>query len=281
MVFIWQQGFISFNKSEEVTEEVTEKEEEIDTIISTFRFLDKEDEEGILLGDTVDTTWKNGSYWARLTRGERVNPNNPLEFYQAINTPDHSYEIDFDYIFMTETGILDLLLDSRVLGTLKAEESIIGEPAHFNLLLTDPAYFTQKNAIFKFRLFGSEQSQVLITNVSVKIPEAEPKISQALKEGFLYNVNDNYISVKESLKENGWIPIIPDSYENSFGEEIEGPVIQQFPEIISCGSGRDAICSVNFEKIEGEIEYRTHLNIHSTLERDKNGNLVWIVVGSE
>lgn len=85
------------------------------------------------------------------------------------------------------------------------------------------------------------------------------------KEGFSYKTGDSYLYTKEALKENGWVPIIPDSYN---------PIIKELPEISSCGSGVDAICTVDFKKIEGDIEYRNHLNLQSK-------NSIWIVVGSE
>ena len=76
-------------------------------------------------------------------------------------------------------------------------------------------------------------------------------------KGFSYQINDSYLYTKEVLKANGWVPVIED-----------------LSEISSCGSGVDAICTVDFKKIEGEIEYRNHLNLQSK-------NSIWIVVGSE
>ena len=94
---------------------------------------------------------------------------------------------------------------------------------------------------------------------------------------FLYNIGDNYLFVKEELRKNGWKPVIPNEYYIGAGSSSSTPISSEFPEIANCGSGKDAICSVNFQNIENKNI--RHLNLQSRY--DKDGKVIWIVVGSE
>jgi len=78
------------------------------------------------------------------------------------------------------------------------------------------------------------------------------------------NSGDTYVHAKQILMQNEWMPIISDT-------TVIDP---QFPEIGNCGSGKDAICNVDFQK----GTYKNHLNVQS---RNINGKLQWIVVGNE
>jgi hypothetical protein len=82
---------------------------------------------------------------------------------------------------------------------------------------------------------------------------------------FQYSVGDNYANAKKVLKQNGWLLVVPN----------KAPIDSNFPEISDCGSGRDAICTVDFKKGADT----NHLNVQSV--KDENGNFQWIVVGSE
>ena len=89
--------------------------------------------------------------------------------------------------------------------------------------------------------------------------------------GFIFKVGDIYSKTKTELAINGWVPIIPTSYQLESGLIVRAePIDSQFPEIDYCGSGVDKICSVNFQK----ETHRNHLNLQSR----ENG---WVVVGNQ
>ena len=103
-----------------------------------------------------------------------------------------------------------------------------------------------------------------------------PKKIEASNE-FSFNAGDNYINVKKTLAEKGWVPVIPDSYENDSGTTpiSKNPIDPVFPEISYCGSGVDAICTVDFKNGVNA----THLDLQS--KADSNGKYQWIVIGSD
>ena len=111
---------------------------------------------------TVGTSVRSpetGSHWAILTTAS------PIMMYQAITTPDSSFDLSFDYQFLTTTGTLDVLLDSVVLGTIRAPVAIPDEPSTFNLIVNDPSLFSLENAVLTFRFDGPTDSQILLSNV--------------------------------------------------------------------------------------------------------------------
>lgn len=84
-------------------------------------------------------------------------------------------------------------------------------------------------------------------------------------DDFTFKIFDTYVNVKAELAIKGWVPVI----------QINQTVIDlSFPEIGNCGSGKDAICNVDFQK----GIYKHHLNLQF---RYTDGKLQWIVVGSE
>lgn len=93
---------------------------------------------------------------------------------------------------------------------------------------------------------------------------------------FNFSINDTYPHAKKELALSGWVVEIPDSYIKEAGTQSASktPIDVQYPEIDSCGSGKDAICTVNFTK----GSFNNHLNLKSTF---RNGNTVWLVVGNE
>ena len=87
---------------------------------------------------------------------------------------------------------------------------------------------------------------------------------------FPFTIGDTYAHAKTILKDAGWEPYVPvDTIE-----PLKSANDKDFPEIIWCGEGIDAICSVNFKKSPDLVN---HLNVnHPGL-----GNGDWIVVGGE
>lgn len=91
-------------------------------------------------------------------------------------------------------------------------------------------------------------------------------------DDFSYSSEGTYYGAKKILEQNGWLPIIPTLYEFGISSATTTPIDTEFPEISYCGSGRDAICTVDFQK--GKII--KHLNLQHT-----ESNVGWLVVGSD
>ncbi len=89
------------------------------------------------------------------------------------------------------------------------------------------------------------------------------------------NISDGtYYGVKEILKQNGWLPIIPTLYKFSISPATTTPIDTEFPEISYCGSERvvGVICTVDFQK----DKVIKHLNVQHT-----ESNAGWLVTGVE
>ncbi len=121
--------------------------------------------------------------------------------------------------------------------------------ANGNFIVTPGDNVTKPNYDFYYenKILESIRDTFKFTNIKVS-------------DDFTYAIGDTYSHEKEVLKGNGWMPIITTTTS----------VDVQFPEIGNCGSGVDAICSVDFQK----GTYKNHLNIQSRT----NG---WVVVGNE
>lgn len=93
-------------------------------------------------------------------------------------------------------------------------------------------------------------------------------------DDFEYSSESTYYGVKKILEQNGWLPIIPTLYETNSGTlpATTTPIDTEFPEISYCGSGRDAVCTVDFQK--GKII--KHFYVGHT-----EANEGWVIVGSE
>ncbi len=109
--------------------------------------------------DTLSDSEPNNSYWAQLTT------DGPVVLYQVISTPDGSFELSFDYQFLTTTGTLDVLLDSVVLGSIHAPAASAGVPSSFRLIVNDAMLFGLEDAVLAFRFDGPTDSQILLSNV--------------------------------------------------------------------------------------------------------------------
>jgi hypothetical protein len=83
---------------------------------------------------------------------------------------------------------------------------------------------------------------------------------------FTYVVGATYAETKSALARSGWFSFMPDGKISAKD--------RQFPEIGGCGSGVDAICSVDFKN---SLEKR-HLNVQ---KGGRAGYTEWTVVGSE
>lgn len=90
---------------------------------------------------------------------------------------------------------------------------------------------------------------------------------------FSYTLGESYVDFRESVAKNGWLPIIPEKYELGSGMSTTTPIDERFPEISSCGSGVDMVCSVSF--INGK--YRRGLMIQPPRTNRRTSD--WTVAG--
>ncbi len=105
--------------------------------------------------------------WAKVTKtGE--DEYHAVDFYQAIDTPSRAFEISFDYIFPTKSGILTLTLDSVVIREVYSEESKIGHHYNFKTTIVDSSLFGLEYAILRFSFVGPDGSEILIGNVDIR-----------------------------------------------------------------------------------------------------------------
>ncbi|MEI6042678.1 MAG: hypothetical protein WCQ00_03895 [bacterium] len=99
-------------------------------------------------------------------------------------------------------------------------------------------------------------------------------VRNILDDSFTYKLRDSYYHARDVLKQNGWLAIIPSVYENESGTipSTTTPIDTEFPEISYCGSGVNAICTVDFRK----GLFINHLDLQHS-----ESNEAWFVVGSE
>jgi hypothetical protein len=110
------------------------------------------------------------------------------------------------------------------------------------------------NSIIETFQFTSNTSQVNVSN----------------SNDFTFKIGDSYAKTKAELITKGWYPARPTIYDYSSGLATTTPILKEYPEFQSCGSGRDAICNALFDK-NGETR---SLNVHFKENQ-------WIVVGNE
>jgi hypothetical protein len=91
----------------------------------------------------------------------------PAILYQTVSTPAGYFQVSFDYQFLTTTGTLDVLLDSVVLASINAPETVVDAPTSFALTVTDPALFSLNNAALAFRYDGPADTQIQLSNLSL------------------------------------------------------------------------------------------------------------------
>ncbi len=101
------------------------------------------------------------------TSGNLVTTGSPIVLCQVVATPDHPFELAFDYQFLTMTGTVDVTLNSVILGTIEAPPELTGEPRTFSVMVSDPALLGLEEAALAFRLSGPTNSQVTVSSVSL------------------------------------------------------------------------------------------------------------------
>jgi uncharacterized membrane protein len=99
----------------------------------------------------------------------------PIIVSQQIDTPAGDFAIGFDLLFTTDTGTLQVMIDTTLIAELVAPDTIVGELSPVQLIVNDPALFNLTDATLSFNLDGPTGSQALIDNIAlqalVTVPE--------------------------------------------------------------------------------------------------------------
>lgn len=116
--------------------------------------------------DTVEWIQGTGNYAAQLTTGSEA------VLSQSIDIPSNPFQLDFDYMFTTPTGTLDVILGSTLLGTINATPS--SDFANLTFFVDDPSLLGQTGQNLSFHLNGLTGSQVLLDNVVAAVIPLPP-----------------------------------------------------------------------------------------------------------
>lgn len=103
----------------------------------------------------------------------------PISVAQELfNTPDSPFYIDFDYLFGTSTGQLDIYFNDLLLDSLFAADFTGDNFLTHTLAINDPSFYGLSSSMLEFYFDGDTGSQVFIDNISLnsvvsKVPEPE------------------------------------------------------------------------------------------------------------
>ncbi|MFW6155062.1 MAG: right-handed parallel beta-helix repeat-containing protein [Planctomycetota bacterium] len=97
----------------------------------------------------------------------RLSVSSPVTLYQTVSTPDTAFDLMFDCWFPETSGSLDVLLDSVVVGSVPAPDSVQAEYETFRVRVDDPALLGLDGAVLAFSLDGPSGSQMLVSNIAV------------------------------------------------------------------------------------------------------------------
>jgi hypothetical protein len=114
---------------------------------------------GLGTGTIVDFPPGSGNGALELTTGSEVIAST------LTSTPDSSFELSYDFLFATSTGILEVLLDSVLVDSLTA--FIASDFQTRSVFLDDAALFGLTSTDLVFRFDGVTGSQVLLDNISI------------------------------------------------------------------------------------------------------------------
>jgi hypothetical protein len=115
----------------------------------------------------IDTLpFAGDSHWARVTAAS------PVVLSQSLTTPVGHFTLSFDYQFTTITGTLDVMLNSVVLVTLDSPNTVQNEPNMLSVSVSEVDLLGYEDAVLAFRFDGPTDSQILLSNINIYIPQA-------------------------------------------------------------------------------------------------------------
>lgn len=104
------------------------------------------------------------NYLLSLTTGS------PVSVTKVIDTPDSSFQLFFDYMFQTDTGFLDILLNDILLTTIEAPDVLSDDFTRMFLTITDSDLFGLTSVDLVFNFDGPTGSNILIDNIYASSP---------------------------------------------------------------------------------------------------------------
>ena len=84
---------------------------------------------------------------------------------QVIDTPVDTFRLNFEHLFQTSTGVLDIYLGSSLLASIAASPG--SEPIAMSIVVNDPALLGLTGQTLSFNFSGLTGSQVLLDNIVI------------------------------------------------------------------------------------------------------------------
>lgn len=138
-------------------------------------------------------------------------PGTPVALTQAITTPNESYEILFDYRFLTESGRLVVSLDGVPLREITAPSPVTGLRRE-RIYVNDVSLMDLENVEFRFEVLPASDVVLEVTNIGI------PKIAPATvgKELLKVHIDTDYIenpsrALVKFEADQEEIPVLPTS----------------------------------------------------------------------
>lgn len=101
--------------------------------------------------------------------------NEPLEVSQVITSLAEDFFLEFDFLFETATGHLDILLDNILIDTLWAADFFEHGLQHYSEEITNPDFLGRDDLLLTFALYPGSPATVLIDNISVQDTASVPE----------------------------------------------------------------------------------------------------------
>jgi hypothetical protein len=96
----------------------------------------------------------------------------PVSISQLIDTPAEPFYVNFDYLFETTTGSLEVWLNGIEIGSMDAPSELETEVFQYSFLVDDPALLGLSGVELEFIFDGPAGSELLLDNISASlVPE--------------------------------------------------------------------------------------------------------------
>ncbi len=92
----------------------------------------------------------------------------PIIVSQAVDTPAGPFMVQFDYLFASATGTLDVLIDGVVVDTLDAPDPLQAGWLNGGVVIEDPLLLGLSGVELAFAFDGVTGSQVLVDNIELR-----------------------------------------------------------------------------------------------------------------